>query len=73
MKISIVRNDEERQTHEIEINLSKLTYPYAIRNTIELALELDGYSKNTINEIFGRGPQTMESPSEPGLKYTFID
>ena len=27
-------------------------YPYAIRESIELALKLDGYSEDTIDEVF---------------------
>lgn len=73
MKISINRNCDEIQSPDIEIDLSKLTYPYAIRHAIELALELDGYTESTIDEIFGRGPRAVASPSEPGLKYDFLD
>jgi hypothetical protein len=54
MKIEINRNDSETQTPIIIIDTKTCHYPYAIRNAIELALELDGYTKETINEVFGR-------------------
>lgn len=53
MKIIIERNQDENQTPIITIDLKTCYYPYAIRNAIELALELEGYSKENIKEIFG--------------------
>jgi len=56
MKIIIKRNE---QTPEHTIDLQTCTYPYAIRDAIELALELDGYSKETISEVFGIMPDVV--------------
>ena len=53
MKIIIERNQNERQTPIVTIDTKTCLYPYAIRNAIQLALEIDGYSKETINEVFG--------------------
>lgn len=52
MKIIIERNQSESQTPIVTIDTKTCHYPYAIRDAIELALELDGYSKETINEVF---------------------
>jgi hypothetical protein len=56
MKIVIEPNKNERQTPEVIIDTKTCYYPYAIRDAIELALELDGYDKATINEVFGIMP-----------------
>ena len=56
MKIIIERNQSERQTPIVTIDTKTCHYPLAIRNAIELALEIDGYGKETINEVFGRMP-----------------
>ena len=54
MKITIDRNyPDSRQSPIITIDTKHCCYPYAIRETIELALKLDGYSKETISEVFG--------------------
>ena len=52
MKI-IIKRKGESQTPKVIINTKDCHYPYAIRNAIKLALELDGYSKETVNEVFG--------------------
>ena len=62
MKIIIERNQGERQTPIVTIDTETCHYPLAIRNAIELALEIDGYSKETINEVFGR--MEMETINE---------
>lgn len=56
MKIIIERNQSESQTPIVTIDTKTCHYPYAIRDAIELALEIDGCSKETINEVFGRMP-----------------
>ena len=56
MKIIIERNQSDSQTPIVTINTETCHYPYAIRNAIQLALEIDGYSKETINEVFGIMP-----------------
>ena len=55
MKIIIDRNSiSERQTAVVTVDTKHCLYPYAIREAIELALELDGYPKETIDDVFGR-------------------
>jgi hypothetical protein len=54
MKITITNHNDQRQAPEVTIDTKSLTYPYAIRNALGLALELDGYDKSTIDEVFYR-------------------
>ena len=55
MKIIIDRNSiSERQRAVVTVDTKHCLYPYAIREAIELALELDGYTKETIDDVFGR-------------------
>lgn len=54
MKIIIDRTNEERQTPIVTIDTKSCNYPYAIREALVLALKLDGYTKETIDEVFGR-------------------
>jgi hypothetical protein len=56
--IIIIDNTDFDSTQRplVTIDTHTCTYPYAIRNAIELALQLDGYSKETINEVFGIMP-----------------
>jgi hypothetical protein len=55
MKITINRNSSDnRQSPIVTIDTTPCTYPYAIREAIELALSLDGYTQETINEVFYR-------------------
>jgi len=60
MKIIIERNQSERQTPIVTIDTKTCHYPYAIINAIALALEIDGYTKETINEVFNRMPDNVE-------------
>jgi hypothetical protein len=54
MRIIIDNRDfDSSQRPLVTIDTYNCTYPYAIRNAIKLALELDGYSKETINEVLG--------------------
>ncbi len=59
--------DSRTQRPLVTIDTHTCTYPYAIRDAIKLALKLDGYDKETINEIFGIMPdvcyeeKTLES------------
>lgn len=65
MKIIIEREQSESQTPIVTIDTKNCFYPYAIRNAIELALELDGYDKETIKEVFGIMPDVCcENPDE---------
>ena len=59
MKIIIERNQSERQTPIVTIDTKTCYYPYAIRNALKLALEIDGYSEETINEVFGIYPDVV--------------
>ena len=65
MKIIIDRNlTESRQFAIVEIDTKECSYPYAIRDAITLSLELDGFSKETINEVFYRMPLEESTKSE---------
>jgi len=63
MKIIVERNQDERQTPIVTIDLKTCYYPYAIRNALELALELDGYDASTIKEVFNQMPDAKCEPS----------
>ena len=55
MKIIINNNNaDSRQSAIVEIDTKHCNYPYAIREAFELALKLDGYTENTIDEVFNR-------------------
>jgi len=56
MKIIVKNTNSERQSPEVTIDTSTCHYPYAIREALQLALELDGYDKETINEVFNQTP-----------------
>jgi hypothetical protein len=63
MEIIIKRNQDERQSPVVTIDTKTCYYPYAIRSSLELALELDGYDKGTINEVFNQMPDTKCEPA----------
>jgi len=68
MKIIIDRNTpDSRQSAVVEIDMKHCYYPYAIRESIELALKLDGYSEDTIDEVFCR--QRVDVKQEKGCIY----
>jgi len=54
MKIIIERNQSDSQTPIVTINTETCHHPYAIKKAIELALEIDGHTEQTIDEVFGR-------------------
>jgi len=54
MKITVERNNDERQTPIVTIDTKTCHYPYSIRQALILALELDGYTKETIDEVFNQ-------------------
>ena len=56
MKIIIKRNS---QRPIVTIDTKNCYHPYAIRDAMKLALELDGHSKETINEVFGIYPDVV--------------
>lgn len=60
MKILVKRN---KQQPEVTIDLKDVHYPYAIRYAIQLALEIDGFTKETIAEVFNQMPDTKCEPS----------
>lgn len=64
MKITIERNDNEIQRPVVTINTETCHYPYAIRNALKLALELDGHDENTVSEVFGMMPDAKVCPEE---------
>jgi hypothetical protein len=51
MKIIIKRNEQQP---EVTIDLKDVHYSYAIRNSIKLALQIDGFTKETIDEVFNQ-------------------
>jgi hypothetical protein len=63
MIITINRTNEERQTAIVTIDTRSCNYPYAIREALELALKLDGYSNNTIDEVFERNQDCKKEVS----------
>lgn len=65
MIITVKMKDGERQKPIVTIDTETCHYPYAIREAIELALELDGYTKETIDEVFGRQREDCKVESEP--------
>ena len=57
MKLLIDKNSENHSA-KVTIDTTDCHYPYAIRDAIRLALKLDGYTEETIDEIFGIMPDT---------------
>lgn len=51
MKILVKRNDQQP---EITIDLKDVNYVYSIRDAFKLALELEGFTENTISEVFNQ-------------------
>ena len=56
MKITINNNNnsDSRESAIVEINTKHCHYPYSIRESLELALKLDGYSQETISKVFNQ-------------------
>lgn len=61
MKIIIKRNE---QTPEITIDLKDVHYAYAIRDTLMLALEIDGFTQGNINDVFNLGENVKSQAEE---------
>lgn len=59
LKIIVRRNE---QTPEITIDLKGVHYPYAIRDAIKLALEIEGFTEQTISEVFNQMPDAKCEP-----------
>jgi len=71
MIITINRTNEERQIAIVTIDTKSCNYPYAIREALELALKLDGYSNDTIDEVFERNQDCKKKvTNESWLKQT---
>jgi len=49
MKIIVKRNDQQP---EVTIDLKDVHYAYAIRDAFKLALELEGFTKQKISDVF---------------------
>lgn len=62
MKIIVKNNSSERQSPEVTIDTSTCHYPYAIREALQLALELDGYDEKTIKDVFNRQEDVKTEP-----------
>lgn len=56
MKITVKINEQPK----ITFDLKDVHSPYAIRNAIKLALEIDGFTKETIAEVFNQMPDDEE-------------
>ena len=56
MKIIVKQNEQQP---EITIDFTGIYRPFAIRDAIGLALEIDGYTKETIREVFGLMPDCV--------------
>lgn len=70
MIITIDRNknvgEGEREYPIITIDTRTCHYPYAIREALEQALLLDGYTQNAINEVLNRTADTCR-PEQPKI------
>jgi hypothetical protein len=64
MIIKIKGKNGERQSPTVKIDTKNCHYPYAIRNALKLALELDGYDKGTINDTLGLQEDVKVAPEE---------
>lgn len=64
MIITINRNNSETQLPITTIDTKACYNPHAIRNAIILALEIDGWDKTTINEVFNQGEDLKCEPSK---------
>jgi len=54
MIITIKTKDVEIQKPIVTIDTETCHYPHAIRKALELALQLDGHTEETINDVFNR-------------------
>ena len=59
MKIVIKQNE---QVAEHTIDTKDCVYPYAIERAFRLAMELDGFTKQTIDEVFGESEDAKCEP-----------
>lgn len=61
MKIIIKRNE---QTPEITIDLKDVNYTYAIIDALRLAMKIDGFTQETINDVFNLGKDVKSQAEE---------
>jgi hypothetical protein len=61
MKIIVKRNEQPK----ITFDLKDVHSPYAIRNAIKLALEIEGFTKETIAEVFNQMPDVKCEEAKP--------
>ena len=54
MLYEVITRTMEFEYAKVVIDTKGLHYPYSIREAFELALKLDGFSTDTIDEIFHR-------------------
>jgi len=52
MKIIIKKTPNKEQSSTVTIDVKKCYSVYAIRKALELALDLEGYPKDTIKDVF---------------------
>jgi len=57
MKIIVKRNEQQP---EITIDLKDVIFSYAIRNSFILALEIEGFTQDSISEIFNTNFDKIE-------------
>lgn len=62
MIIKVREKNSERQSPVVTIDTSTCHHPYAIRDALKLALELDGYDKDTINDVLGLQEDVKVAP-----------
>jgi hypothetical protein len=60
VKIIIENENLEYEKPIVTIDTKTCHYPYAVRNAFKLALEIEGYSISTINEIFNQMPDVTK-------------
>lgn len=63
IKVVVKRNEQQP---EVTIDLKDVHHPYAIREAIQLALEIDGFTKETISEVFNQMPDAKCANYEVG-------
>jgi hypothetical protein len=66
MKIVIKRAE---QNPTVTIDLKGVHYPYAVRNAIQLALEVDGFTEDDIAEIFNRSLDKVSCEPKKAADY----
>lgn len=68
MIIKIKSKSSEDGTPSVTIDTSNCIYLHTVRNALKLALELDGFDKNAINDILGLQEDVKVAPEESKYK-----